>query len=121
MDTAGQSSTIGTSAVRTKKARPANFEWDTAKNAGSDFNITAAEWNRLTSKVNEFRLYKGISNYTFTRAVQGADFKATYYNDVISIINTMSPTTAIPSSKIAGDSILASDINRIRNSVNSIS
>ncbi|WP_405158495.1 hypothetical protein [Paenibacillus sp. FSL H8-0283] len=120
VDSAGQSSTMRTLAVKTKKARPANFEWDTAKNAGSDFNITASEWNRLATKVNEFRFYKGIANYTFTRAVSGTDFKATYYNDVISIINTMSPTTAIPSSKVAGDSILASDINRVRNSLNSI-
>ncbi|UNK19284.1 fibronectin type III domain-containing protein [Paenibacillus sp. N3/727] len=120
VDSAGQSSSMVTYSVRTKKARPTNFDWDAPKVSGGDFNITAVEWNKLAAKINEFRFYKNMSNYSFTRVTTGMDFKATYYNDVINVINSMNPSTALPSSKSAGDSILASDINRIRNSLNSI-
>ncbi len=102
------------------KTKP-SFSWSYPKASGSSFNIYATEWNNLLDKVNEFRQYKGLSAInTFTYAYSGMEFTASMMNQPINIINTMSPNTSTPSVKVKGDSIFASDINRLRDSLNSI-
>jgi hypothetical protein len=100
--------------------RPSNFVWDSNKYSGYDFKITASEWNKLCNRVNEFRDYKGLSSYGFTTAYSGNDFTANQYNQVRNAINSMSPPTNIPVSRSKGDTIYASDINKLRDSLNSI-
>lgn len=103
----------------TTTSRPANFSWDSSKSAGSDFNLTASEWNRLTSRINDFRRYKGLSNYSFTTASTGATFTATIFNQARNAIADMR-TMGLPGTKSAGNTITASDLNALRDTLNAI-
>lgn len=60
--------------------RPENFAWTYDKVQGGEFNLTAAEWNGLADKINEFRQYRGLSAYSFSTAYSGSSFMAYMYN-----------------------------------------
>ncbi len=107
--------------ARTSKARPSDFYWTYAKNSGGSFTLTSSEWNSLCARCNDFRYYKEQSNYPFTYAYTGSIVTASMYNEVRNAINSMNPWTSIPAYRSAGDVIYAGDINRLRDSLNSIS
>lgn len=79
------------------QSRPDNWYWTTdvenldnikvneANNTAS--LITAIEWNSLCSRVNEFRKYRGLSSYTFTKVYAGDEFTADIYNQAVHAIN----------------------------------
>lgn len=62
--------------------RPENFEWTYEKVSGGSFNLTADEWNALTARINEFRLYKKLPEYEFSVAEKNKPFTAQMYNQV---------------------------------------
>lgn len=103
------------------RTRPSNFAWTVAKVSGGTNTILSTEWNSLLERINAFRLYKGLAYiYTFIEAVKGNDFTATMFNQAVNIINTMSPPTSPPTTKSAGQVVYASDLNLLRDSLNSI-
>lgn len=101
--------------------RPNNFAWTTAKVSGGDFNILASEWNTLASTINRMRQYKSLSVVNFSTVVAGGNVTASHFNDARNAISVMSPPTTAPSTVTTGATIFASDINRLRDSLNSIS
>lgn len=101
--------------------RPRDWEWYIGKYSGYSFNITASEWNAFFDKINEFRSYKGLSYYSYTRAYWGYNFTASQYNEARNAIAAMNPWTSIPSYRSRGETIYASDINSLRDSLNSVS
>lgn len=103
----------------TTTSRPSNFGWDTSKSSGSNFNLTASEWNRLTSKINEFRAYKGLSSYSFTTASTGANFTATIFNQARNAIADMN-TSSLPGTTGTGSTVNASNLNALRDTLNAI-
>jgi Fibronectin type III domain len=102
------------------QARPPDWEWHTPKISGNQFSLTANEWNSFCTKINQFRQYKNKSDYSFTTAISGGNFYAYMFNEARNAINEMSPSISVPSAKSSGDIIYASDLNRLRDSLNSI-
>lgn len=107
--------------------RPSNWSWSTAKTAGASFNLTATEWNNFTTRINQFRSYKGISSFSFTTVSTNGQLLATIYNQASDAINTLSPPTSLPTitetgtrSAASGNKVKASYLNGIRDSLNSI-
>ncbi|WP_168120729.1 hypothetical protein [Paenibacillus sp. HB172176] len=105
--------------------RPEEFSWTYEKSKDENFNLTATEWNNLTSKINEFRAYRlgTNSSYSFTQAQTGSPFYAVMFNQAVNAINGInnpSPTISPPSTKMRGDIITASDINQLKFSINSV-
>ncbi|MBE2918580.1 fibronectin type III domain-containing protein [Anoxybacillus flavithermus] len=98
----------------------ANFEWDTPKTSGGNFNITATEWNRFLNAINSARVGKGLTAYNFTYASKGGDFYAYMFNQAVQAISAMNPSISPPSTRSSGDEIYASYFNRLRDSLNSI-
>ena len=115
-----QTLTLDGGAMSTISVRPALFYWDNGKISGNAFNITAAEWNRLTENINAVRVYKGYQGYTFTTAAQGNTFTANHYNQCVVAITGMGYGGGL-SYVSTGDSIMASAINALATAVNSIS
>ncbi|OXS77968.1 fibronectin type III domain-containing protein [Domibacillus enclensis] len=105
---------------RTLSNIPTAFNWTYAKVQGGEYNLKAQEWNALGSKINQFREYKGLSNYPFSTAYVNAIFYASYYNEVRAAINDMGPVTSIPAIRYAGDDVTAAVLNRLRDSLNSL-
>lgn len=71
--------------------RPNNWEWSTSISTSAyiPFSdnafhpVTASEWNNFTARINEFRKYKGLSEYTFTTVAKGDTFTAKIYNEAV--------------------------------------
>ena len=119
-DTEGNSSSANVR-VQFKLARPTNWAWHTVKVAGQAVALTASEWNSLCTKINQFRQYKGLSNYTFTTATKGNVITATIVNQAITAINAMNPPSKPPNSAVAKQTtISASFLNTLSASLNSI-
>lgn len=101
-------------------SRPSNFSWTYAKTQGQAFNLTATEWNSFTSKINEFRRYKGLSNYSFTYAYKGDTFTAAMYNQARKAIQAVDGYGTYIPTVSAGDNITAYAMNVLVSELNSI-
>lgn len=108
------------------RPRPANFNWTVAKTTGGQYNLTYSEWNGLLDKIDDFRAYKGLSQANFNRSLVSGALnsvvmpRASSFNAAVNMLNTMSPTIAAPSLVNSGQRITASQLNALRNSLNSI-
>lgn len=101
--------------------RPSNFAWTTAKVSGQPFNLTASEWTALANAVRAFRAYKSVAPYSFSNTgFTGIVFTAIHFNEMRSAIAGMSPPTSAPASVAALSPITALQLNRLRDSLNSI-
>lgn len=109
--------------VALQNNRPENFSWNRPKVKNEAFNLTASEWNNFTWCIDQFRQYKGKTTYGFTSAESGSPFYAYMFNQAVNAINdiiSLSPSTALPPTKQKGDIISAADLNRLKDSLNSI-
>lgn len=102
----------------TQRPRPSSWSWYSNKYSGGYFNITAGEWNAFCIRINEFREYKGLSQYPFTYALSGRPVTATQYNEARNAINVMN--TNIPVYRNSGDIIYASDLNHLMIGLNGV-
>ena len=100
--------------------RPSNFSWTYTKTQGGSFNLTAAEWNSLTARINAFREYKGLSSYSFTYAYKGNDFTAAMYNQAVNAIKGISGYGSYLSTVSKGDTVTAAGLNLLRDELNAI-
>lgn len=110
--------------VRAGKNRPANFSWVSAKTRGASYSIsnknvtnliTRSEVIALQTRINEFRLYKGLTSTSFPSRTVGEVFTSTVYNQLKNAITAMNPPTS-PSSSTN----LIDLLNGLRDSLNSI-
>ncbi len=128
-----QSEWVGGQSFTTPSGRPSDWSWTSSVIQGGAvetvlqpngvyyaYYLTAEEWNSFTTRINEFRSYKGYSNYSFTQAVAGTEMTAAVVNQARTAISTMSPPTALPAAISSGGSITAAFINGLKNSLNSI-
>lgn len=114
----GDSDTSSTISVTTLTNRPTNWSWSTSKTSGGNFNLTATEWNSFTTRINEFRVYKGLSTASFTTAFSGNNFTATMFNQAKNAIGGMNATGITDRS--AGQDVLASHLNTLRDKLNEL-
>lgn len=106
--------------ARTLKGKPPDWGWDRSIVSGNSFDLKYSEWNGFTDRINEFRSYKGLTEYNFTNVSRGETFYASYFNQARIAINTMNPPTTIPPVVNSGEDATAYLFNRIMNSLNSI-
>jgi len=101
-------------------SRPSDFSWPTANVvSGVDFNLPFSDWNAFTQRINEFRQYKGLSNYSFTTVSSGGTFYASVFNEARNAIYDMN-SIGLPSVKYSGDNVNASDLNGLVSCLNAI-
>jgi len=118
-----QDSEYGTYTFTTLSA--AMFSWSTdftlpanaqiTNKTGKRVIVQAWEWNDFTSKINQKRVAKGLSNYSFTSAVSDANFTSSYLSQAIAAINAMNPSISTPP-----NALNAYAFTRLRDSLNSI-
>lgn len=97
--------------------RPSNFSWNISIVQGQSFNMTASEWNRFLTRVNEFRVYKGYNNASFNYAIQGNTAYASQYNEARNAIAVLS--ASVPPVRSSTNDVLASDVNQLVTALNS--
>lgn len=99
---------------------PAYFSWnDGEKVKGEPFDLTASEWNALCSNINLVRVSQGYSNYSFTKAYKGNNFKATMYNQAVNAITGMGYGDYLYTVS-KGEAIWASELNNLVDAINEV-
>ena len=101
-------------------SRPDTFSWTYTKRSGRAFNLTADEWNELTSNINAVRRYRGYSNYSFTTAYEGDDFTAKMYNQAVNAIKGISGYGSYIYTVSKGAVITADRLNDLRDEINAV-
>lgn len=104
--------------IQFKRIRPNDWTWSVTMTSGQPVNITANEWNNFTTRINQFRFYMGLSNYTFTSVSSGYDIFAYQVNEAVNAINPM--VTNPLSTQVSGGTAAASFMNLLRDRLNSI-
>lgn len=111
--------------------KPTAFSWDTPKIQGQTFHITAVEWNKLQTKVNEAREYQAdktgssIPTYGFTAVSSGQSFTAEAYNAVLmgiaGALSILGSSGIYDANEVhTGDLVTAAKINRLVTLVNEL-
>lgn len=100
------------------RTRPNNWNWWTDKVQGQPIGLQADEWNSFCTRVNQFRQYKKLDNYTFTEVTKGSTITASAMNQAVNAINAMVTTKL--STVAVGQLITASFYNQLRDKLNSI-
>lgn len=100
--------------------RPDNWSWRSGIYSGAPIAITASEYNAFTGRINEFRAYCGLPDYSFTRVSSGDIIRAYLLGECYDAISAMDPAISPPYPPAAGDTITAIYFNRMMNALNSI-
>lgn len=104
--------------------RPSDWVWSPAITQGGTISITAAHWNDFITRIQAFADYKGVPLSSTTKssasAASGTKMLASQANAVRTLISNLPITIALPSSVNSGDTITASFMNGLKNSLNSI-
>jgi len=106
------------SRITITNAKPAQFSWSTNVSSRSTFNLLASDWNKFTSRINEWRKMKSLTSVNFTTAISGGKFDAFMFNEANNAINAMISTGI--SNKSRNDPVNANDLNTLVNKMNSI-
>lgn len=112
---------IGTQYFTTNKAakpRPDNWSWYSSIYSGDSIGLSALEWNDFTTRINDFRAYKGLSKYSFTRVSRGMNISASIMNEAVAAIKAMN--SSVPNNVYSGNNISASFFNNLKNALNNI-
>ena len=101
---------------------PVNFSGSLYKTASNgNYVVDTAKWVSFATRVNEFRSYKGLSQYSYsylTNAQNGNNFMATYFNEMINSMSGLGLTGLY--TKTSGDNILKSYFDNMVSKLNSI-
>lgn len=100
--------------------RPSNWAWISTVSSGAVIALTASEWTSFCSRINEFRKYKGMSNYPFSAVSSGDIISASIVNQARSAINAMSGHGTLPSEAVSGGEITAGFFNGLASALNAI-
>ena len=116
--TTAKTATLTTTAATASS--PAYFSWTGGKKVkGRAFNLTASDWNALTSNINLVRKSHGYSNYSFTKAYKGNNFKATMYNQAVNAITGMGYGDYLYTVS-KGEAVWASELNNLVDAINEV-
>lgn len=116
------------------KGRPHNWSWYTIIGQGKESYrrvnlgqaneikcamLSAREWTDFCGRINEFRVYKGIGKYVFTKPVMGKTFTALHFNEALDAIRPISGET-LPTAKASNNPVTAEDLFLVRDILNRI-
>ncbi|MDR0957926.1 MAG: hypothetical protein LBM16_01790 [Clostridiales bacterium] len=100
--------------------RPENWNWVSVISVGEPIRLTAVEWNDFCSRINEFRNYSGLAQYSFLAVHQGDKITAAATNQALSAILEIPGHGDAPAAVSAGDKIYAELFNKLRDALNAI-
>lgn len=116
-------------------ARPSDWNWTSTISSGSTMSysgtypnitvapVTASEWNSFCSRVNAFRNYCGLSNWSFTTVAKGNAITAAVLQEPIYAMATLRSTYgagALPAAPSSGGAATADFFITLRDSLNAI-
>lgn len=101
--------------------RPDDWEWTSTIESGAAIEISALEWNLFCDRINEFRVYQELKEYSFTTVVSGQVISAAVVNQAISAISAISGHGTLPSQAVSGvTKITARFFHQLKDALNAI-
>lgn len=101
--------------------RPENWSWTSVIVKGAPIAVTASEWTSFCSRINAFRLYKGLEQYSFSSVIRNVTpISSGIVNQACAAISAMAPPIPPPETVSSGDPITAAFFNGLKNALNSI-
>lgn len=101
----------------------AGWNWQHSTLPGDDIALTRTEWLAFQNKINEIRVGRGYTSYTFTTSTSeiyaGKPIKASHFNEAIAAINTMLSSVDDMIARVAGDEITSAFMIELKNKLNS--
>lgn len=107
--------------TKSEAQRPWNWAWWSTIKQGGKIGLSAGEWNEFTNRINEFRLYQGLSEYDFTHVSRGDPISASVVNEAYYAIRSISGHGSLPSAARSGNPITASFFIDLQYALNDIS
>lgn len=120
--TPGVNTWLGGQTVTTKSAdaRPYDWGWYSTIVSGGAIGLSALEWNNFCLRINEFRLYKDMSDYSFTAVSTGTVISASIVNEAWIAINEISGHGTMPNMAVSGGPLYASFFLGLTEALNAI-
>ena len=101
--------------------RPNNFTFSSNIQSGAaTTTLTAGAWNNFCARINEFRQYKGLSNYSFTSVSSGSRMTAAIMAQPWDAINAINGHGTMPTRPSQGATIYASYFHTLAAALNNI-
>lgn len=101
--------------------RPSNWYWTSTVSSGAKIALSATEWNNFCTRINAFRSYKNLSNYSFTTVYSGTAISAAIVNQARTAISGISGHGTLPTAAVQGGAVTASFFNGLQNALNAVS
>ena len=112
---------IGTQYFDTKSGRPDDWEWTSTIAFGAAIRIGFQEWNSFCARINAFRTYKGLLEFSFSTVTRGQAISAAIVNQAISAISTIPGHGILPSNTVSGVTVISADFfNELRTALNAV-
>ena len=109
---------LGLQTFDTISGRPDDWTWSGIIASGSAYeNLTAEAWNRFEDRIDEFRKYKGLTAYGFTRAVSGMTLLVTLFSEAEAAIGGIPGHGTVPT----GRELAMTYFNGLANALNAVS
>lgn len=100
--------------------RPWSWAWYSTIVQGGKIGLTAVEWNDFCFRINEFRVYKDLSECSFTTVSSGTVISAAICNEAWTAINEITGHGTMPSKATVGGTITASFFTGLCDALNAI-
>jgi hypothetical protein len=106
--------------------RPLDWSWGTLVSNNPTYSyggklranvVDAIEWINFCTRINEFRAYKNLSNYSFTSAITNESFTSSIFNEASLAISQMA---TVPNTVSTGEKGVNSKIMALSNALNGI-
>lgn len=103
-----------------KNGRPDDWSWYSTIKTGANISLTAQEWTDFCTRINEFRIYLDLSEYTFITVSRGTKISANIVNQARTAISAIPDHGTLPSAAVSGGAITANFFNTLASALNSI-
>lgn len=101
-------------------SRPENWSWVSTVESGRQIELTYKEWNEFCARINEFRAYKGLEEYSFETVYSGTPMYARIINQARTAIDELPGHGALPPIAVPGGYVSAFIFNELKDALNHV-
>ena len=113
--------TESSSRIEVPTDRPEDFEFSSSIRSGATTTtLTASAWNNFQDRINEFQVYKGVAQTSFTDVSSGDEMTASLMRQAWDAINNISGHGTMPTRPSSGATIYASWFHDLADALNDI-